>query len=314
MINRGYIDISQKIAKSRKLNKKQVIKTERCSTDAYWIKNLEGKNYLFKIITNPNQEYRSIIIEEMAKQAGIDVVHTTLATLGYYKGELIEDYRKENCTYIPGYKILFEYFETHKNKEELQDLVPTYLRKDKLNETEWTELLKRLNNLETIWNALTFYYRKNPNNQEIVYKLTKDLANRFAFDFLTLQRDRHSGNWEIEENIDNNEINLTPLFDSNQSFLFSSFNLFFRVSDSYRLTEIYEQLEYYLTYSSNDFTNYFYSIYEKFTPTMLEQIIIDIEQKINAKIPTETRIEIIASYKEHYAKLTEIVEKRRKTR
>ena len=47
---------------------------------------------------------------------------------------------------------------------------------------------------------------------------------------------------------------------------------------------------------------------------MLEQIIIDIEQKINAKIPTETRIEIIASYKEHYAKLTEIVEKRRKTR
>lgn len=308
----GYIDLTSEILKAKKRKKKDFVATTRCSTDAYWIKNLNGKNYLFKVIVETNQLYRSLIIEEMAKIANIAVPHTELAILGYFKGELIEDYRKDDYRYIPGAIILYEYFLAMKDTEYIKSIVPSYLLKEKLTEEEIDIVLEKLNNLETIWNALDFHYRKYEKKNEIVFDIMKKLANRFAFDFITMQRDRHASNWETEEN--DTDAVLTPLYDSNRSFYYPSFDLKFHISDQYRKTDLYNELEYFLTYSDSDFVNYFYKLYELFTPSKISILIEQIEKKIESKIPRETYLEIIGSYQEHYEKLTEIVERRGKKR
>ncbi|MCI8575646.1 MAG: hypothetical protein HFI09_04165 [Bacilli bacterium] len=306
---KGYLDLSKELIKHSKKKQKDLVTTTRCSTDAFWIKNLNGKNYLFKVIEENSQKYRALIIEEMAKLANIPVPHTDLATLGYLRGELIEDYRKENFNYIPGSNILYEFFLAMKDTEYIQSIVPKYLMKDKLNEEELTELLKRLNNLETIWYALRFYYRKYTNKDEIVHNITSDLANRFAFDFLTMQRDRHASNWEVEEN--NTTASLAPHFDSNRSFYYPSFNLEFHIDDHYKSIHLYEELEYYLAYSDNLFCDYFFHLYELFTPNNIEEIINQVEKNINTTIPQNIKIEILDSYQKHYEKLNEIIKRRK---
>jgi hypothetical protein len=308
----GYIDLSSEIRKTKINKRKNLVQTTRCSTDAYWIKNLNDKNYLFKVILENNQQYRSLIIEKMAAVVDIPVPHTELAILGYYKGELIEDYRKEGFSYISGTQILYEFFLAMKDTEYIKSIIPEYLLKEKLNEEELEELFNRLNNLETIWNALDFHYRKYPNKNTIVENMMSELAKRFAFDFITMQRDRHSSNWEVEEN--ESTSTLTPHFDSNRSFYYPFFHLKFRINNEYHVNYLYEELEYFLTYSDSFFCDYFYKLYELFTPEYLKKLIDQIEEELAFKFPKETLLELTGPYMKHYNKLTEIVERRKKNR
>ncbi|MCI8394088.1 MAG: hypothetical protein HFH86_01225 [Bacilli bacterium] len=279
-------------------------------TSSLWINNINGKNYLLKFWEENNQKYRALIIEKMAKIAQIPTPHIELISYKDYQGELIEDYRQEHFKYISGETILYEYFLAMKHTTNFQSILPKYLLKDWLTKDEKTELIKRLNNLETIWNAVEFHFRNYQHKNKIVYNILTNLANRFAFDFLTMQRDRHAANWEIEKN--RTSATLTPLFDSNRSFYFPSFNLEFHINEHYKLSDIYEELEYFLTYSERIFCAYFYNLYNRFSLTQLSNIINQIEKNINAEIPKDIKIEIMGSYEEHYEKLTEIIKRRDK--
>lgn len=59
---------------------------------------------------------------------------------------------------------------------------------------------------------------------------------------------------------------LTSHFDSNRSFYYPSFDLEFFINEQHKSFHLYEELEYYLTYSDHQFYNYFYFLYEYFTP------------------------------------------------
>lgn len=308
----GFINLDKEFIKLIKQNKQNIVQTSRCSTDAYWIKNFYNKNYLFKIITEENQKYRCLLIEEMAILIEIAVPHTELATWQKLEGELIEDYRKENCKYTPGAEILYEYYYTYQNTDIFDKILPEDFKNRPLEEEEITEVLKKLNNLETIWNALEFHFRKNPNREKIVYDITSKLANRFAFDFLTGQRDRHANNWEIEEN-PNGEAKLTPLFDSNRSF-YQKFNLAMTINEESKNQNAYQELKYYLTYSTKEFCDFFYTIYQFFTPLKIIQILEDIERKKEMTIPPKNKKSIITSYQKHYEKITQILKERQKTK
>lgn len=299
-----YLDLNKEIISSEKKEQNQLIETKRCSTSAFWIKNLHKKNYLFKV-TEKNQEFRSLIIEEMANLTNIKVPHTQLATFNGYFGELIEDYRRPEYQYVSGSTILYEYFLFARNTDTIKSIIPKYLNKDNLTNDEKNIILKQLNNLETIWNALEFRYQKYSNREAIIFTIMQKLAHRFSFDFITMQCDRHASNWEIEEN--NITADLTPLYDSNRSFYYPSFNLEFHIQEKFKSSEIYEELEYYLTYSDSIFSQYFYQLFAFFTPEKIENMI---EKK--TIIPKQVQIEMISSYKEHYSNIEKLMERRRK--
>lgn len=160
--------------------------------------NLKYNHYLWKELKDRNHFYKSLIIEEMAQLSNIDVPHTELVISDCIHGELIEDYRKDGFRYISGTEILYDFFQAEKDSDYLKQVIPHYLRKDYLDEMEKIQLLKYLNTLEIIWNALEFRYQKYLRKNEIVNHIMGDLSNRFAFDFLTMQRDRHASNWEVE--------------------------------------------------------------------------------------------------------------------
>lgn len=274
--------------------------------------NLKYNHYLWKELKDRNQFYKSLIIEEMAQLSNIDVPHTELVISDCIHGELIEDYRKDGFHYISGTEILYDFFQAEKDSDYLKQVIPHYLRKDYLDEMEKIQLLKYLNTLEIVWNALEFRYQKYLRKNEIVNHIMGDLSNRFAFDFLTMQRDRHASNWEVEEN---DEIaRLTPHFDSNRSFYYPSFSLEFHVNSHFKVTDLYEELEYFLIYSDDSFCHYFYTIYELFTPEKILLILDKIEIKLNHQIPIDLRLSIIGSYEEHYGQLRTIVERRKKSK
>ena len=120
----GRIDLFYLI-KDLKIKMKEA---KECSTKAYWLYDIKGKNYLFKTYQSPNQMYRSLIIEKMAIKSGINFAHTELASFDTLDGELIENYKKESYDYLNGSTILEEYFLYLKEQEQekMKQLFPKY--------------------------------------------------------------------------------------------------------------------------------------------------------------------------------------------
>lgn len=301
----GYLDLDKEFFLLKKENHQNIVETKRCSSMTYWIKNLHGKNYLFKIITEEDQKYRSLLIEKMASFVGIPFAHTELARWGYFEGELIEDYRKDGYEYISGTQILYEYYETFKYSKSMAEILPSYLIRDNLTEEEISEVIRLLNNLDNIWDALEFRFRKRKNKNELVQKIMSNLTFQFAMDFITMQRDRHSSNWEIEEN--SLEANLTPMYDSNRSFYNISFRPLMNVSYGNNNHFIYEELKNFMSVSSIEFQDYMTHLFLVFTPDKIEQFLKEIEVDLNKQIPLKSRTEILESYQRHYEKMKPII-------
>ncbi len=303
----GRIDLISLIGNFEKaLKNGQIQEAKECSTMAYWIKDLNGKNYLFKTYESDNQKYRSLLVEKMANTVGIEVAHTQMAFLGYYDGELVEDYRKPMYQYITGTQILAEYLEFLRlcNQEEWEKLVPLYSRVN----YEEDEIYNKMNNMETIEKALNHHFRKSSRKEEYVSKMIQDLKDRFCLDFLTMQRDRGHNNWEIEENLDQTSVKLAPMIDSNRSFYFPSFQVSMPPLANMKVSDLYEKLEVAMNIEGYDC---FSKLYEEYLPWEVERLITEIEEENHFKMENSIKLEILGSYKEHYQRLTEVMERRK---
>lgn len=300
----GRIDLFYLI-KNLKIKMKEA---KECSTKAYWLYDINGKNYLFKTYQSTNQMYRSLIIEKIAIKSGINFAHTELASFDTLDGELIENYKKESYDYLNGSTILEEYFLYLKEQEQekMKQLFPKY----KSYRYTLDEILLNMNNLETIEEALFYHYRTWENKEQIVKNIMEKLKHIFYLDFLTMQRDRGHNNWELEEKKNILYADLPPLIDSNRSFYLPSFQILLNPTYKMSPTSLYEKLEYMLDYDENN--DFFLQLYTENPPEKIEKIIKEIELEHQFLMEKEIKILIMASYNEHYQILTKILEKRRK--
>ena len=269
---------------------KKILKEEFSSSAdyAFWIK---GK-YFFKSIPNLRYFIQEKLVEEIAQEMGIETVRTWYGKLGHIPGEISLNFHKENCLYISGAKILEEY------KNHLEKI--------------GKEIPKNMNNLETIQEALAFLY---PESDSLAIELTK----RYILDILTMQSDRISENWEIEENKETGKIRLAPYFDSDKSFtdhaakevlqygqrIHNPFIIKCDYDKESAFLSTYEKIYHFLTCAPEPIFEYFAHVLEQYSKEKIESFLNEINKKIEAQ--EETKSSILKDYECHYAKMQELL-------
>ena len=308
MNQRGCIVLDKIFPNFPKALKNNIIrKAVECSHDAYWLR-FENQSYLFKTCDSNPEIMKSLLVEKMAVNSGIETVKTRYATLGYSIGELILDYRKNGYRYINGAQILKEYYEYLKGINQLE-----VLRIPNIENLTETAILNQMNHLETIWNALEFHYRKlDPmlcatNVQRIMRKH----AQRFCLDFLTMQSDRYNENWEIAENIITEEADLTPLYDSSKSFDLLNFYLKIGITSVPRYNT-YRVLEELMDSSDNYTKKYFEQLYQENSPEKIAAYLNELSNEHGLKLSVEETQEILASYTKNYEIIAEMLQKEKR--
>lgn len=79
-------------------------------------------------------------------------------------------------------------------------------------------LYNNLNNLEQLWSILDIYLTLHQYENKYLNSIMNYLIQIFIFDLITLQGDRHIGNWGIIENQNDKTIYIPLLFDNGTSF------------------------------------------------------------------------------------------------
>ena len=308
MNQRGRIVLDKFIPTFPKALKDNIIReAAECSHNAYWL-NIENQSYLFKTCDSTTEIMKSLLVEKIAVNSGIETVKTRYSSLGYSIGELILDYRQNGYRYINGAQILKEYYEYLKSINQLEVLrIP-----DIENLTE-TAILNKMNHLESIWNALEFHYRKlDPVLCAAnVERIMRKHAQRFCLDFLTMQSDRYNENWEIAENIITEEADLTPLYDSSKSFDLLNFYLKMGIT-SVPKHNTYRVLEELMDSSDNYTKNYFEQLYQENPPEKIVLYLNELSNENGLKLLAEETQEILASYTKNYEIIAEMLQKEKR--
>lgn len=86
------------------------------------------------------------------------------------------------------------------------------------NKQQTKYLYNNLNNLEQLWSILDIYLTLKKQDKKYLNLIINYLIQTFIFDLITMQGDRHIGNWGIIENHDSKTISIPPLFDNGTSF------------------------------------------------------------------------------------------------
>lgn len=194
----------------------------------FWIYLGEDK-YLFKELPD-NGEYiwlGELLSKEIADILNIPCAEYKLCKLGDKFGILSKKFTKNNETIILGAQIIQEVLDKYpwlKKDSLLEDNdfiklynIPSAIIKMN-NEIQQTRYLyNNLNNLEQLWSILDTYLKLNQKDNKNLNLIMNYLFQTFIFDLITLQIDRHIGNWGIVETEDS-KIFTPPLFDNGASF------------------------------------------------------------------------------------------------
>jgi len=252
------------------------------------------KQYFFKRC-NDDLCYREIIAYEVANFLGIPSVFYRIALIpdkGNHNvlGVISEDYKNKDLFYIDGQTILKDYHYGYlKNWHKNNNYQNNYC----------------YNTINSIWNSLDYRYRFLDNKNEVVRQLLNDIIeNIFLFDIFMKNADRHFNNWEVEENLETNEIKLNLLYDNEDIFLGDDPKMNNIIVDSSnRGSDWYDLLREFLKVSDGEYLLIVNSFYNRLTPKTLIGLIEATEKRHNIKIPNATKKEIISKYVNHYAKI-----------
>lgn len=237
----------------------------------YWM-IIDGEKYFFKITDNP---YAELLAYEVANLLGIDATPYDLAIYRKQEGVISKSYRKENCRYISGRKILESYANAFSNQQIIREM--GFNKQYRITPSG-------INNLEIIWQAIE--YRYNNLNIEIdIEQIMKDLINQFIVNVLISQTDGLPHNWELEEDLDNKKVQVVAMFDNECSFSEKIANSSFATNFNDAGKNNYDILEEFLNVSSKEFVGYFVEKFNALTIEKFMEIIHKVEIKIGAEIP-----------------------------
>lgn len=212
------------------LLKQKFIEYENTGANALFWFYIGTDKFLYKDVSFDG-EYLwlgELLSKEIADILGIPCAEYKLCKLGNKYGILSKKFTKKNETIILGVQIIQEVLDKYpwlKNENLLNDndFVQLYNVPSNIismnNEKQQTRYLyNNLNNLEQLWSILNIYLTLHKQNSQYLEPIMNYLTQTFIFDLITLQGDRHIGNWGIIENQDSKKITTPLLFDNGDSF------------------------------------------------------------------------------------------------
>ena len=131
---------------------------------------------------------REILVSYLARMVGISCVTPVRAEYKGHYGILEEDYNQKGYIAYSGYEILEEYL-NYLDRNHNAFVRPTD------NKTAY--IAEHMNNLDMIYKALDYFFRNDPDKDEYLDELFSEFVKRFAFDYITMQKDRGPGNWAV---------------------------------------------------------------------------------------------------------------------
>lgn len=280
----GYLNIDGYFIK--KYKRKYPEELIKRINDTHYIIDIDGEKYYFKKIKNP---YTELVAYEVAVFLGIPATEYDLAYFQSMYGVISKDFQKENCHYVSGQDILFQYLKN------IWDLEKMGLVSNEYNQfPDKAPFSFNINNLEIIWQAIEYRYKRL--NVEIDIKSIMDsLILYFTFNILTLQCDGMSQNWMLEESGDN--VSLVPIFDNEKCFLL---NEKLRVPNTNLATNFndigkgnYKILDEFLKISSEEYNRLFQEKFNMLTLEVFCGLLDKVETKINTPIPENIKKEYI---------------------
>jgi len=262
----------------------------------YWL-TINGEKYFFK---STGSAYTELLAHEVASELGINSVSYDLAIFNNLKGVISRSYRKDNCRYISGKMILESYARSFNNQKIIYDMGI---------DKNFRIIPSVINNLEIIWQAIEYRYT-NLNIEIDIEQIMKDLVNQFIVNILISQSDGLPHNWELEEDLDNRKIQVVPIFDNECSFSEKIANSFLSTNFKDNGKNNYEILEEFLNVSSKEFADYFVDKFNILTIEKFMEIINNVENKIEAKIPEEYKNTYIEIFSFNRKEIENILNKR----
>lgn len=215
----------------------------------FWIK-INNQEYLFKRIEDNDYTWLGeLLSKEIADILEIPCAEYTLCKLDNKLGILSKKFTKKNESIILGAQIIQEALDKYpylKAKYLLDDkdfLTSYNIPEDILameRKYKVRYLHNNLNNLEQLWSLIPIYLELNHLDKKYTTKIMEYLVNMFMFDVLTMQADRHIGNWGIIINQDTNEISTSYLFDNSASFGIGDKELEERIQIFYQALNSYQ--------------------------------------------------------------------------
>lgn len=265
----------------------------------YWLK-INGEEYYFKMTRNP---YVELICYEIARFLGINATPYDLAIFNNYRGVISKSYRKEDCAYISGMRILRQYLKLDDNINVSKEMglkgknyfLNKYIPRD-------------FNNLEIIWQAIEYRYSKIAVHVDIE-KIMNDLILLLMFNILTCQNDGMPQNWELEES--ETDVKLVPIFDNEYCLAIDEANrAFSKLTTSFKDNgqENITILEEFLKVSSQEFVDLFIQKYNLLTLEEFVNILSIVEKKISCEIPEYLKATYIEAFSINRNRIDEVLE------
>lgn len=248
----------------------------------------DGKKYYYKY-DKYYSPYNELVVAEIAKCLNIKTVTYQLASIGDFKGLLSEDYKIYGNKNIEGHFILEYYIEYLKNNGYIKDGDIPYM-----------------NNLQTIWESLEYYFKRVPKKEQIVANIMSDIIKMFVLDILTLQLDRHDCNWEIVEETNGNAY-LQPLFDNiriSSTIIYGHYRLFQKLGVTEELEGTIRSIANFVRISSSEFNSILTDNLWIIDEDNINEIIKRIEESTNSPMSDNQKQE----YQEYFKLVRKIIE------
>lgn len=285
----GFIDVD------RMLKKGELKKVEDYTNFDYIPNNMSAfidknnETYFFKTLTVGNP-YGELLAEELLKDLGLPHAEYDLAIYNQNKGVLTKNFRKKDKKYITGEEILKD-----------------YLRSLGMDTEEIA--LNDYNNLETIWNALEYRYKDNPDKVIIVERLMNQIVNLFIFDIMVENFDRYYKNYQIEEGKD--DINLAPIFD-NETIGSNYGKVSLRVNNDMSSDDSYDELVNFINISTSEARDLLRERVEIISGENIDKALYKIERKTGYPVPDGLVVEYIKEFMNQSERIERILNKNTK--
>jgi len=298
----GFIDLDLYFRNLGKngIDKSKLIQESKDYDDQYWL-TINGDIYYFK---ETFSLYEELVASECAKFLGVNAVEYDLAKFKVKQGVISKSYRKPNCKYISGEKILSEYATDPNNKEILINLGGDENKLSLLRNTR--DLSEYIHTLEVIWLALAYHYKKLNIND-----IMKNIVKQFCFDLIIGQFDGYPQNWEIEESVEG--ITLMPYFDGSATFGILKAMPKPRQSLSVNFhdkgTDNYQILETFLSSACTEDINIFLEMFNKLNIHNFTDVLDAVEKRIDSNIPFFIKDRMILEFVRNRNLLQEVINK-----
>lgn len=245
-----------------------------------------------------------IIFEEFSKLLNIENAHYEIVDLDGKTAIASLSFRHNDKKFISGKEIINNFLKSLDENDEYYQMVNDQL--DNPCNTDF-RIEYFFNNLESIWLSLAYYFKNNPDKDQIIYNLVSGIKKRFFYrNFLLYDADFHFENWEIQILP---EIKLAPNFDNSECLKSDIYGLSFGLTPESVMASRREQLEQFLKMSSDKDIEEFVNLFKIATPELFQKALTNASARLKREVTKSDAL--FNRYKDNYDFIKETLEEYR---